>query len=463
MTVRQFSPSLFYLLCSLLFVVAGCDSSKSSQEKSLLRAGPMLGDIAEREANIWIQTRVPARTLIEYWDTTDPKTRWRTPVLETNRHSAYTLTHVLDSVQPEHTYAYRVIVNGKVVKRDYPLRFTTPPPPFYGRVHDVKFAFGSCHKLEDDYPDSTDDAFRKYSIYQSIIDAKPEFMLWLGDNLYLRAVDWTSRSGYLHRYSHVRAFSPLQPLLAAMPHYAIWDDHDYGPNNTDRIHPRKGVAYEMFELFWANPRNDALPPPINACSFTRGDAEFLLLDNRSQRSPNEFSDEPDATQWGEAQYRWLIDFLKSSPATFKFVVTGGQVLNDYQKYEIMANTHPAELKRLIADIRKHKIHGVVFLTGDRHLSEVSALPLGPGAPTLYDITSSPMTSGTFDTSEDEPNSRRVPGTWAATRNFGLIEITGKDRDRVLSLNLIDANGKPVWEKPFQIHQHQLEWDNPRVD
>ena len=33
--------------------------------------------------------------------------------------------------------------------------------------------------------------------------------------------------------SAVRRFVPLQKLLTAAAHLAIWDDHDYGPNDTD--------------------------------------------------------------------------------------------------------------------------------------------------------------------------------------------------------------------------------------
>ena len=61
----------------------------------------------------------------------------------------------------------------------------------------------------------------KYLI-QSI--KNPDFMLWLGDNTYLRESDWNSRTGFIKRYPHTRALSELQPLLASTHHYATWDD-----------------------------------------------------------------------------------------------------------------------------------------------------------------------------------------------------------------------------------------------
>ena len=64
-------------------------------------------------------------------------------------------------------------------------------------------------------------------------------MLWLGDNIYTREVDFYSLSGYQKRYTHTRNIKEMQPLLSNTHHYAIWDDHDYGPNNTDRSNIHK--------------------------------------------------------------------------------------------------------------------------------------------------------------------------------------------------------------------------------
>ena len=58
-------------------------------------------------------------------------------------------------------------------------------------------------------------------------------MFWLGDNLYLQQPDLFDPASMASRYRRQRAFPPLQSLLTATPHIAIWDDHDYGPNDSD--------------------------------------------------------------------------------------------------------------------------------------------------------------------------------------------------------------------------------------
>jgi len=42
-------------------------------------------------------------------------------------------------------------------------------------------------------------------------------------------------------------------FLKAMPQYAIWDDHDYGPNDTDGNYAFKEQSLKLHKQFWANP------------------------------------------------------------------------------------------------------------------------------------------------------------------------------------------------------------------
>ena len=76
---------------------------------------------------------------------------------------------------------------------------------------------------------------------------------------------------------------------------------------------------------------------------------------------------------GDAQIEWLIDALKSSPAPFKFVVVGGQVLNTAVSFENYA-TYGEERARLLDRITTERIPGVLFLRGDKHWTELSRMP-----------------------------------------------------------------------------------------
>lgn len=49
--------------------------------------------------------------------------------------------------------------------------------------------------------------------------------------------------------THSRSVAELQPFLASTHHYAIWDDHDYGPNDSDRGFYNKIKHCRHFAIF----------------------------------------------------------------------------------------------------------------------------------------------------------------------------------------------------------------------
>ena len=75
-------------------------------------------------------------------------------------------------------------------------------------------------------------------------------MIWLGDNIYLREVDWYPAFGILARNTHTRSLPEMQPLLASTHHYAIWDDRLHFTSTTALIFI-KGTLETS--LFWGNP------------------------------------------------------------------------------------------------------------------------------------------------------------------------------------------------------------------
>ena len=99
------------------------------------------------------------------------------------------------------------------------------------------------------------------------------------------------------------------------------------------------------------------------------------------------------------------------------------------------------------------IEGVVFVSGDRHHTELLRETPGGFYP-LYEFTSSPLTSGAADARYELDNPQRMPGTLVTeTRNFGTIDVTGPWRDRSLVLRTFDADGTVLWE--HTIHEDEL--------
>src|SRR6266542_3357417 len=101
------------------------------------------------------------------------------------------------------------------------------------------------------------------------------------------------------RYRRQRSFEPLQRLLTAAPQVAIWDDHDYGPNDSDASYTLKGETLALFKRYWANP-SYGLPEAPGVFGYAHlGDVDLFLLDDRYYRSANRAQDRPDKTMRSE--------------------------------------------------------------------------------------------------------------------------------------------------------------------
>lgn len=427
-------------------------------QSGTLQSGPMVGYSDSREVALWVQTKQPARVQIRYRQVGSPATGKSNPThltneVQTDKKTVFTAHLLADRVEPGKTYEYELLIGGQKVSLPYPTRFQSQPlwqwrtnPP------DFRFGVGSCTYVNEPDVDRPGTPYGAgYEIFTALTAQNPDFMLWTGDNTYTREVDWNSRTGVLRRYTHTRSLPQMQPLLASTHNYAIWDDHDYGPNDADRAYWLKPVTLEAFKLFWANP-NYIFDEGCTG-TFFWGDCQFFLLDDRTFRAPDEMPDGPGKVYFGEKQMQWLIDALRYSKATFKFIVTGGQIINPTAAFENYA-LYATERDRLFRAIADAAVPGVLFLTGDRHHSILHKLNRNGTYP-LYDLTISPLTSGPAKPRADELKQPTfVDGTLVTDRNFGILSVSGPLNDRVLKIQVYDQKGSERWTR--EIREKELQ-------
>ena len=232
-----------------------------------------------------------------------------------------------------------------------------------------------------------------YEIFDAIAAKKPDLMVWLGDNLYFQPPDEFDPASMAARYRRQRS-QPLQTLLTATSHLAIWDDHDFGPNDADMSYVMKGDALALFRRYWANP-SFGLPEIPGVFGYARfGDVDLFLLDDRYYRSANLLIDGPDKTMFGAAQLAWLRNALASSNAADQAGRQRHAVLEPHQSFR--GWHHFSVEQKAFADwLIAQRVDGLIFVSGDRHFTELLKVARA-GAYPLYEFTSSPLTSGTFD-------------------------------------------------------------------
>ena len=422
-----------------------------------LVSGPMPGYQTHREVAIWLEVENAREVSLSYSRADAPSDAPAAPVKVTLPAPAPTpaggqpMKFVLGPLETGARYTYTVAIDGRPAPRPYPLAFrTTAQHEWRGPAPDFSFLLGSCAYFNDppyDRPGKPYGSGRDAALWPTMAASGADFMLWLGDSIYLREADYSSASGIWSRFRRDRATPEFQSFLAAMPHYATWDDHEFGPNNANGDWPLASVTRAAFEAYWPNqtfgtPRD----PRAIYHRFQRGDAVFLLLDNRTHRDDSTIPEVPGRpkSQYGRTQLKWLKRQLASRNEggarrhqQITFIATGAQFLAErtYPGSED-AHRYQAERAEILDFIRENKIGGVVFLSGDVHYTEVlrrdGLLPYP-----LYEFTSSALTAG--------PHTRELPadpGRLLAVQsnNYCRIALAGPPEARLLRFTSHDETG-----------------------
>ena len=432
-----------------------------------LAAGPMAGHRDARSVILWLQADAKATAQIEYWRADGgarPAQRLRSAPVALTPQSDFAVQVELAGLAPGTAYYYRVLLDGKEAALPH---HKLPPHTaafateslWQWRKHsfiaaqghlvpDFKVAFGSCVYVNDPPFDRSlhpSGAFGNGNeIFNSIAAQQPDIMLWLGDNNYLREADYASPSGIAYRYRHDRALPELQALLRTGHHYAIWDDHDFGPNDSNSSYIYKTDALKTFQRYWANGAYGQPETPGIFRSVSINDADFFLLDNRYYRDSDK-EQRADKTMFGAEQLRWLKNALLASTAQFKIIAAGGQMLKTVPtQFEGWSNFRE-ERSGFLDWLAAHRVGGVLFLSGDRHHTVLTKLER-PGAYPLYDFTCSPLTAGAFAPIKTEDMTHTDAGTVVAQRNFCALDFSGAWSERKLTMKSFDAAGRQLWQR-----------------
>jgi len=407
-----------------------------------LAAGPMLGHVTDHSARVWMLVRKTDRidlNIMQAGGTTAVVQRsWDTDTMFD--HGPYhILLHTFSGLTPASDYALQVNLDGELAGAQ---PFRTFPAE---KGFDFTFLTGSCAMRPPQ-------AFRAFypgpqeAIYPVMQAMPSDFMLWLGDNIYYLLKHMNVPEQMLEIRIKQAQVPEIDAFLRSRPMYSIWDDHDFGPNNAKGNFPLKDTALYIHTHFWANPANGIAGTKGTFSQFSLSDADFFLLDNRFHSTP--YGD-TDPQMIGAEQMAWLKAELLKSKGTFRFIAVGSQALNLLDKGGGW-NRYPQERQEILDFISEHTIKNVVFLTGDRHHTELQRVIL-PGDLVVYDFTCSPLTSVTHPsvlTGPEANNPQRVPGTMLAVHNFGKVSVHGPPDARVCTLQVFDQEGQLLWEHPI---------------
>lgn len=165
-------------------------------------------------------------------------------------------------------YYYRVLING--VANSITGKFKT----FSTGTYSFSFAFSG----DANQSDSQD-------VYTRIIARNPQFFFALGDTPYIDS-DATSVTPYQNGYKTWFGDATVSSMLQAFQYQYIWDDHDYGLDDSGSSNPGKSFVQSVY-------RQHIPHYPLEVSdsiyhSFQVGRVLFLVTDLRSERSGSTF-------------------------------------------------------------------------------------------------------------------------------------------------------------------------------
>lgn len=332
---------------------------------------------------------------------------------------------------------------------------------------DSVIAFGSCIKEWQDQP-----------VWRAVQKLAPSHFIFMGDNVY------ADNTRYLLNTRSAR-FAEAYETLADNPDYqnfvqdlklrqgkvlATWDDHDYGENDGGADYSGKMVAKSAFAEFFKLPGLPADPekPGVYSAAHEKlGDLDvnIILLDTRSFRGPMKREPDPEhceaggkhivpegATILGDEQWQWFADELRE-PADLRLVVSSIQLLPFEHCFEKWQN-FAWERQRFIDTVAQSGAEGVLILSGDRHLSEISILKNSAIGYPLYEVTSSGLNSAIGPKPVLEPNSLRAFSKPVTQDSFGTISLSTESDELALQLSLHAVDGSVLQTLQVPISQLQ---------
>jgi alkaline phosphatase D len=146
---------------------------------------------------------------------------------------------------------------------------------------------------------------------------------------------------------------------------------------------------------------------------------------------------------GKEQIEWLRQSLIQSEATFKIIIAGAPILNPANSRSNLsyAEREHTELLQMLRDAR---IAGLFFVSGGKSYGELTRL-VHANSYKLYDLTLGPLTANPSN-NEEELNFFRQPGSSTFERHFALIEFSGPEEERSLTIRIMSMEGKELWNR-----------------
>ncbi|MCH9028152.1 MAG: alkaline phosphatase D family protein [Bacteroidetes bacterium] len=425
---------------TMLFIILVLFACGRKESNDLFRQ-PVVGVIQNNQVPVLIKTIAEGEVRIEYKSTDESAGRF-TEWEKLSENYDNTTNLILTDLNPNTEYNYRV----EFEDGNYSKWFKFKTFPEQGVAGKFNFIFSACLR----------EKYMGFNIFEKIEQSSPSFVALLGDQMYsdydgnlnelerylnndsIRQAmvekgeivldDITVLGAFRNKYNRVYGVN-FQNMASSIPLMAIWDDHDYGLDNSDGTYPYKKEARKVFKENFPDYSFVDEDGGIYY-KFSIADVDFFVLDTRWYRSPMQNEDGELKTMLGSEQLEWLLNELKNSNAKFKIVFSsvpsndyGGDTSSGRDGFDSWMG-YTFERNKILSFIEKNQIYGVMIFSGDQHYPSAHILnwksPLNYVSKTDNSIEYSFENLGTavFDFSASPLSYRKTTGHFLIPANQG---------------------------------------------
>ncbi len=230
--------------------------------------------------------------------------------------------------------------------------------------------------------------------------ANLDYLFLIGDNVYGDNVLTHGPDILWQHYMEGREAIPFYHWKKLKPTIAIWDDHDYGRNDSNGTYQYKDQNLQTFRSMYAMEPLDSvlIEGPGNSRCFKAFGQNFIFCDNRYFR---DLPDNGGTGFLGTAQMNWVNKMAVGGNSTW--VLEGSPFFGRAQKgrnsYSVVS---PEELDAFTRMVSKWD-NPALFVAGDLHYSEISQIDRSVLGYQTYEVISSSMHSTLKSKLYDNPN------------------------------------------------------------
>lgn len=255
------------------------------------------------------------------------------------------------------------------------------------------------------------------AVFDAIRKRNPLLFLILGDFFYAN-IDTNDTEAFRNQYDRALSQPAQAALYASTPIAYVWDDHDFGGNDSDSTAASKPAALETYRAAVPHYR---LPTGAIYQSFTVGRVRFLLTDTRSLRT--------DWTMLGAAQKAWLKRELIAAKRRGELAVWISSVPWISSEGADTWAGYPAERRELAGFVARNGIRNLVMLSGDAHMVAIDDgrnNRYAPGRKASFPV----IHAAALDRRGDVKGGPFSEGVFPGSGQFGTITVDDRGDEQV---------------------------------